>query len=72
MKVAGCGFGVLFAIGLLWQFSSHGGIGWWLFLAALAALSGWVWAYCMWFVFSAIYLQGAASGSHGPDDKRGA
>ena len=58
MRVVGRGIGALNTISLLWQFASYGGMGWWLFLIAIAALSAWISAYFMWFVFSAIYLQG--------------
>lgn len=42
--------GSMSAIGLLMMFGKFGGIGWWLFLAVLAFLAGWVWACFMWFV----------------------
>lgn len=49
IRVAGSSFGLLSGIGLIWQFGSYGGIGWWLFLAVLAAAAGWCWASGMWF-----------------------
>ncbi len=48
MKVGGVAFGLPFAVGLLWMFGSHGGIGWWLFLIAAAVPAGWFWAFFMW------------------------
>ena len=48
MKVASVAFGLPSAVALLWMFGSYGGIGWWLFLVALAVPAAWVWAYFMW------------------------
>jgi ABC-type amino acid transport system permease subunit len=58
MIVVGWGIGVPLVIYFLWLFGSYGGLGFWLFLIAVVALSSWVSAYLMWFVFSAIYLHG--------------
>lgn len=55
MKVVSLSVGLLFALALLWMFGSYGGIGWWLFLAALALVVGFVSAFFMWFVFKNIY-----------------
>ena len=41
-------FGTLVAIFILWLVGELGGVGWWLFLVALAYGAGWVWAYFMW------------------------
>jgi hypothetical protein len=30
------------------MFGKYGGVGWWLFLVALAVPAGWVWAFFMW------------------------
>jgi hypothetical protein len=73
IKVAGWGTGVPFAIALLWLFGSYGGFGWWVFLTAVAGLTAWISAYPMWFIFSAIYLQGPGASRRGhADDDRGA
>jgi len=36
------------AIFELWFVGAHGGLGWWLFLIALAFGAGWLWSYLMW------------------------
>ncbi|MGA8050101.1 MAG: hypothetical protein WCA09_07980 [Burkholderiales bacterium] len=41
-------FGTLFGLFILWFVGEFGGVGWWLFLVALAYGAGWVWAYFMW------------------------
>jgi hypothetical protein len=48
LKVAAILFGVPFATAVLWKLGPCGGIGWWLFLLALAALTAWLWALEMW------------------------
>lgn len=40
--------GVPGAVGLLWMFGGHGGVGWWLFLVVLGLAAGWAWAFFMW------------------------
>lgn len=42
------GFGTLFGLFILWFVGQHGGVGWWLFLVALAYGAGWLWAFLMW------------------------
>lgn len=73
IKVGAWGFGVLFGLGLLWQFGPYGGIEWWLFLIVLAALAGWSWAYCMWLVCGKDFQRiASASREREADDKPGA
>jgi hypothetical protein len=73
MKVAASAFGAPFGIALLWQFGSYGGLGWWLFLAALAAMAGWGWAYFMWLVCTKDFQRiAAASRERSSNDKPGA
>ena len=55
MKVVSLCVGLLFGLALLWMFGSYGGIGWWLFLAVLALVTGRVSAFFMWFVFKGVY-----------------
>lgn len=50
MKVATAAFGLLFTAAVLWMFGGYGGVGWWLFLVALAVPVSWLWAFCMWLV----------------------
>jgi hypothetical protein len=72
MKVAGWSFGVLFGVGLLWLVGSYGGIEWWLFLVALAALAGWLWAYCMWLACGNDFQRiASAARAREADDKLG-
>ena len=61
MKVAGSAFGVLVGIALLCLFGAYGGIAWWLFLAALSAAGGWLWAYGMWFFHGTDFERMAAN-----------
>jgi hypothetical protein len=55
MKVVSLGIGFAFAIALLWMFGNYGGLGWWLFLAVVALITGYVSAFFMWFVFKNVY-----------------
>lgn len=51
IRVGTVGIGVPAAVGLLWMFGGHGGVGWWLYLVVLAFGGGWLWAVFMWLVF---------------------
>jgi len=42
--------GVPFAAAELWIAGAHGGVGWWLFLVALAFAASWLCALGLWFV----------------------
>lgn len=48
MKVASATFGLPFAAVMLWMFGEYGGVGWWLFLVALALPAAWMWAFFIW------------------------
>src|SRR5688572_490100 len=50
IKVGTIGFGVPFTAFIIWLAGGYGGAGWWLFLALLAMMGGWVWAILMWAV----------------------
>ena len=40
--------GVPFGVGEFWMFGKLGGPGWWLLIAVVALIAGWVWAQLMW------------------------
>lgn len=50
IKVGTVAFGVPFTAVTLWIAGGYGGVGWWLFLVALAFAASWLWALGMWFV----------------------
>ena len=73
IRVAGWSFGVLFSLGVLWQFGSYGGIGWWLLLIVLAAPVSWFWAHGMWFFCGEDFERiASASRARSLDDKHDA
>ncbi|HEU5176688.1 MAG TPA: hypothetical protein VFU24_04490, partial [Burkholderiales bacterium] len=51
-------FGIPFGGLMLWQFAQYGGLGWWLFIAAVSLLAGWAWGHGMWLVCKNDFQQG--------------